>query len=174
MTASIALFVPSSDWKRDTDPGPLAGTALDIDLPLVPGDDPVDDGEPEPRALFLRREKRVENPRQVIGVDPDPGVGEDEGNLFSGFLHFGPDREHPPALHRFARVDHEVDEYLLDLGGVGEDLRKRFDAVLDRDVVQSELILQQSEGFIDQPGKVCRLAARLLGPREVEQVPDDG
>ena len=51
-------------WKA----GPLREFALDLDLPAVFLDDAVHDGEPKPGAIILRREKWIEDVRNVFAV----------------------------------------------------------------------------------------------------------
>jgi hypothetical protein len=88
------------------------------DRPAVLLDDAIDDGEAEASPLphLLRREERLEDPRQHRRIHPRAGAGDGEqrtgperdpvraGESVVGFAQGGLDGEPAALLHRVARV----------------------------------------------------------------------
>ena len=79
-----ATATPASRWRlgtgqrqADRDRRPRAGRAVDRQAPAVAFDDPVDHRQPEPRALLLGREERVEHLRQLLGRECPTPVSRD-------------------------------------------------------------------------------------------------
>ena len=113
---------PSSEW--------MAIVALGL------GHDPVDRGQPEPGsgALALGGVEGLEGVVHHFGRHPGAGVADPQSHVPAGpdprspghrvGVHDdvgGVDAQGAPVGHGVAGVDGQVDQYLLDLAGVGED-----------------------------------------------------
>ena len=114
--------------------GPCSHFALDRDVAVVAGDDPVGDREPEAGPLDrLSGEERIEDPGLRPGVHAGPGVADSHQQL--GIDVLARDRQTPARRHGVDRVQDHVREYLSQLRGVAGDgpPRAQVEASLDRD-----------------------------------------
>jgi hypothetical protein len=86
----------------------------------------VNDGEAEPPARELRREERIERAPPRPGVHP-PAVVDDlehDTAAVAAVPHARPDEDLPAGADRLRRVDHEVEDDLLDLRALPGDDRE--------------------------------------------------
>ncbi len=115
--------------------GPAGQLALNLDLAAVFLHNPVDDREPETRAVVLGRKKWIENVRHIFRFDPAAvvlhahaqdlarlaGVVRQRGWPGLGRADFGCDCERTPGFHGVERIDEKVEKHLLNLICVGAD-----------------------------------------------------
>ena len=93
--------------------------------------------EPRPLAHRLGGVEGLEDVRQGLRRDPDPGVGDREADEHAVGARL--DEQAPAVGHRVARVDRQVDHHLLDLPAVGQHPGQRvIRAQLDRDVLADQ------------------------------------
>ncbi len=154
------------------EPGAPAGLGFHVDPAPVLLHDAVGDGEPQPRALVLGGEKRVEGVGQGLGVHAGPGV------LHRHPHPVVPRPGHPdpdlPALGGHLQgVDRQVQEELLELFRVALDLRVRPQVEGEPHPLAAALLLEgavpfQGLGHPHGPG------LHRLGPGEVQKAPDQG
>src|SRR5712691_28928 len=159
--------------KGNRKSGPLARSAFDPDVSLMVLDDAIADRKPEPGALAdrLRREKGFED----LGLDlfGDPGSRVADLDLDSVPLSQtrGDLDRAGPALHGLLRVDQEIHEDLLELIGVAEDRGKiRLELLLQKNLVEPELMIRDGGGVLDDPVHVRDLELDLFLAGELEQV----
>src|SRR5512137_1641922 len=101
---------PARGGQPDGETRTLAWLAVHRHAPLVPLDDPVDHREPQPGALLLGGEERVEDLLHELGRDARPVVLEDD--LEAVLLWAGPGghAQGPSLPHGLDGVDDDVDE----------------------------------------------------------------
>src|ERR1035441_5146202 len=118
----------SSLWQDYRESGPLIQLTLHGDRALHLLDNVLDDRKTQARAAHLARPglihaiEALEDPRQILGRNPDAAVGDADGHLASGHAA----RLHPdfaaPAVE-FDRVVEQVDKRLLQLDLVAHHLQ---------------------------------------------------
>ena len=169
----------AADGELHDERGTAVPRRVHADRPTVLLRDGVRDRQPQTRtrADLLRREKRVENlaldirghARAVVahlerhGVVPGvvPCADSERAAVVGG-------------AHGLLGVDDQVQQHLLDLMGVGEDLRQgRGQRGHDLDIGGLLLVSAEREGFGDHLVDVDHRARRLPLPRERQQVADD-
>ena len=140
------------------------------------------EAEPGARARRLRAEERLERALGGLGVHPAAVVGDAQAQvetgrdvvvdgLVGGQLDLGGGHGDGAAagLERVARVDHEVDQHLLDVGDVGGYVRRlRVQLVAQLDVARQRAAQQPVE-VLDHDVGVEHLGARELPLAEDEQ-----
>src|SRR5439155_2339304 len=112
--------------QRDPEARPAPGLRLHPDAAAVLAGDPVADGEPEARtdALGFGGKERVEDLAPDLGRDTGAGVGDLESGL--ALVGAGADDDRARSLDRqecLLRVDQQIEDQLLELGGVRPDFR---------------------------------------------------
>src|SRR2546426_1022561 len=91
--------------------GPFAGLARDPELAPRRLGEALRQEQPQPRARGLGGEERVPETLEHVGRHAGTAVG--DAHLVAGAALGGRDPELPAALHRFERVEHEVQVELL-------------------------------------------------------------
>src|SRR5947209_16925754 len=113
----------TSDRQGHAEDRAAASAVPHLETPAVALGDPEADPEAEAGALLpLRREERLEDVREVLLRDAGPGIrhlhlhrvrtNEARGRVAMGLRR---DRDDPALLHGLGRVEHEVEDDLLDL-----------------------------------------------------------
>src|SRR5690349_4079113 len=139
--------------------------------------DRVGDREPEPRSLtrLLGGEKRREQVGQHIVADPRSGVG-----------HLHPHAVVEPArqvdgaraprrvlAHGLRRVVEQVQEHLLQRVPVSQHGGERGQVLLDRDVLERQVVAHEQQGPLDHVVQVHRYLLRGALARERQEVAHD-
>src|SRR5947209_16187959 len=147
------------------------------DGPAVGIDDAVAHRQSEAGALAhrLRDEERLEQLRFILRADPRSIVEHFETDSPAHVVH--PDHDAPFAalrrLERLLRVDHEVENDLLDLGEIRVDAPRgrRLDVERDRRAVQ--IAAAELDDFRDDIAQIDERRRPGLLAAETRQVPDD-
>src|SRR5512147_2734075 len=178
----VALAPSSIGWKHDHEPGSMSQLALNIDLsPVRPyrfqRDRQTQSGA-TPR--FFRREKRLKDLRDLLRVHPAAGIGKFHPNERSMVwvcrlvMGRGPYHQSATSRHRIERVFDEIDEYFLELLGIGVDF---FDLLAplgdERDASALELRLEERDAFRNTRVQIKRSANRLRSPGIQQHVLDN-
>src|SRR5262245_40543434 len=145
--------------ELDAHRGAVAGLALDPDDAAVILDDALDDRQPEPGSVAPRREERVEDPRQGLGINAAAGVTDRDLDRFPSIL--GVQTDASRSVHRLGGIEQQVPQDLLQLSRVSVHLapwpRRRGD---DLDAPTRSLIaLQQAEDSGDDLLEIDQLRA---------------
>src|SRR5262249_35695593 len=98
-----------AERQLDREDGALPRLARALDRPAVLLDDPVREREPEARAAprLLRREEGLEEPREMLGLDPRPVVLDLDPHAIAA--HARRDRDRALARVRLRGVRDQVD-----------------------------------------------------------------
>src|SRR5437773_1008569 len=155
MTSTVAFIRTRSRsrgrGKKDPETGPLVRGAHDLDRSSVALHDAVRHEEPQSRTLRPRRVERLEEMRLVLGSDTGSIVLDLDLDARQRRAPDGPDanRDLPPALDRLNGVLDEVQKYLQELIGIGQDLGPMIGTFqLDLDLS----LLQGGTERLDGPG----------------------
>ena len=163
--------------QRNGEARSLPGLRLHPDAAAVFAGDPVADGEPEarPDALGLGREERVEDLAADLGRDPRAGVGDLESGLAFVGARTNDDGAWSIDRHEcLLGVDQQIENHLLELGGVRPDLRlARVEVERDGDVQRREVIRPQGERAPRDVVHVHEGALLAAGAGEREQIRGD-
>ena len=164
--------------QQERESGADADPALDADLPPVIAQNAVADAEAEARPLpdVARREERVEHATDVVLGNAMTRIADREldGRSFFDIPRADPEAARRASAHRLFRVQHEVEQRLLELASVGEDAGKvRLVLGVELDAAQAELVHPQGEHAADEIDDVLRRTFGRLPPREREQISDD-
>src|SRR5215467_14519175 len=115
-------LVSSNQWQSEMERRALVLTALRPDAAAVELDEFLADRQPEAGASgaagdgIIELLEWLEQPRQVVLPDPDPGVG----NAQPGGVGLGDDAHpHPPLPGELDRVGEPLAHDLLALGAIG-------------------------------------------------------
>ena len=152
--------------------------AIATDLAAVVAHDAVGDAESQSGALAhaARREERVEDAGQIVGGDTGSAVDDRQRHGVGLGRHCGGERDRRgvAAGDRVLRIDHQIEQGLLQMRGIGPDGRQvgrhvdRAGDVVDLPVVRAERL--------DPLAHVAERRHRPLGAlpaREGQQVPHD-
>src|SRR5262245_34146109 len=147
-------LVSSDQWQSEMEGRALVLTALRPDASAVELDEFLADRQPEARASgaagdrIVELLKRLEQPRQVVLADPDPGVGDAQ-----------PDRvrvcddadQHPALRGELDRVREQIQQDLLDLRAIGRQRRQleRY-VLLDLELLAARQRRRRLDGLVDQ------------------------
>ncbi len=136
-------------------------------------DDPLADGEAEPRAPLLGGEEGVEDPGSDLLGYPRTRIADDDfGELPSPEPGFDHQRSAP--LHRLDGIDKSIHEDSLDPLRIGEDRRKAVGQVLRHpDLLQGQLVSDEAEGLFKESVEVAGRLLQLMGLAEDAEVLDD-
>jgi len=140
--------------------------------------DRVRDGEAEPRSFadLLRREEGVEDPRLRIDGNARPVVYDLNERDVVFVIVTGSNDERPAAIaieHGLLRIDHEVEEYLLDLVCVGKNARQVRPKISGHGQRRHPIVGAQRDCVADQPVEVNHRARGLPFSRERQEIPHD-
>ena len=145
---------------------------MDLDLPAVVADDPLDDHQPEPGTFGLRRVMRLENLAELLGRDARPGVLEGDGDEAIRAGHG--DFQQAAVGHRLDRVPDDIEERLLDLVRVELDSGQILGTFhLDEHVAVLDLVLEEGERLAEYGGDGAGREAGLRGPDRAQELGDD-
>ncbi len=181
-----SLRVGRSPGQEDREGAPLPGCALGPHVPFALLDDTVDRREAQAgaRARLLGREKGLEKAAERLLVHAGAGVPHrqlDEGpraHVVGVALRLRPldlrvlglDGESAAARQGVAGVDHQVEEHLFDLAGVGLDLPEaRIQIHLEPDALSDQPV-EQALGRGDGGVQVDHLRLQYLPARKREEL----
>jgi hypothetical protein len=155
----------SGSRKLDAEGGAVACPAHRGDRASVRLDDGASDRQPEPHSLLLRAEKRLEDLRQVLRVDARAAVVHADDDR----MRIGLQRERDGATvvrqraHRVHRVEHQVDQHLLQLHRIAEHHGRSVRRTpLQHDAAPARLRLEQQDDLVDHRTEVDGLVQRLV------------
>ena len=146
-------------------------------LAVEVGDDAVDDGQPqaEPLADGARGEEGIEDPRQHVGRDAGPGVGDLDADPAVGVQRGGGLDQVPLRLaggDGLGRVHQQVEEDLADAVGVAQHRRHRPQLHGELGAL-ADLALGQRDRALQRPPHVHLGPLGVAGAGEGAQVADD-
>ena len=140
----------------------------DIDRAAMLGDDPADDGEPEPAAPPLGGVVRQKELLALRWRNAGAVIGHDKADEPVRRIELGLEDDVAAALHRFDRVVDQVDDDAADLFGIQPDERKaRRKALLDADIAEDAVV--ERDRVRDELGEVGRDRSRRRHPRELRK-----
>ena len=117
----------------------------------------VRDGEAEPGAIVLRREERIENVAPRVLRQTSPLVG--DANFELAVLSRNTDLETATIRHSLDAIQHDVEKRLLELPGVGGNLRQSALRVyVDHGACTASLLRAQRLDGADDVFHAARLA----------------
>jgi len=108
--------------KPHLHPGTLPGRALDPEGSPMGGGDLPRDRKPEPGAVRLGREERIEHVDQLLRGDPAAAVGDHDPGVAP--VNVERQARGSAALQRLGRVEQQVEEKLFERHGVAQDPRR--------------------------------------------------
>gem|GEM_PF-904936 len=146
--------------------------AHQVDLAPVRAHNALHDHQPEPGALLLRREIRLEKVAHVVRRNAAPRVGEADGDV--AVVHVGANPKNAPGFHRLEGVlDHVVDR-LLDLVAVHFQQRKiRAQFLLHDRVPVRDFRFEERHRFAHQPIDVLRARLQRRRADRPQKLVDD-
>ena len=162
--------------KVDDERRAEAGTAFGGQAPSVTLHDAVADREPEPRPLpnRLRREERLEDAGQGVGRDPGSGVRDGHSHPSLVGVEANGDTPLRAARERLLGIEHEVQEHLLELGGVPAHERDGGGGLAhQRDAADAERILPEHQDPGDDVAQVHQSHLARARADEGLQLADD-
>ena len=158
--------------QADGEGGAAPGLAHGGDVTAALVHDPVHRGETEAHALLARREERLEDAPERLGVHAHAGVDRTEldERAFRELDVVDRDLEPPAVRHRVVRVHREVHDHLLELAGIRADRgRRRCGQQLELDVLAEQPLQQRSDRGEDLV-QIDRTGLQHLAPAEREQL----
>src|ERR1044071_7856221 len=161
--------------EDDVEGRALALLARRLDPAAVVAHDVLRDPEPEPRPLRARREEGLEDAREVCLRNAAPRVADlhRDGRLQGLLVDGGAHRDAPALLHRLLRVEHQIEEDLLELVGARAHLREAgVEVADDLDARLLHLLLDEDERLLDELVRLDPLDLARAA-REPEHLPDD-
>ena len=155
---------------------PLSFLALNFNLAVVPVDDSVTHGQPEPRSLFfgLSGEKRIEDAPQVFLRNAAAPIR--KADLPKGIPGIKLARHGQLAAtgHGVGGIEEDIHEDLLDLVAVHQNHRKFGRQILSKgDILENPLALRKREGRENQGVDLAGLFLRPALPGEIGERPND-
>ena len=147
--------------------------------------DALGNREAKARPVFLRREKRLEQPPQVFRRDAHAGVADLNLQLPAVTSVSVLDRQRAVRPHRLDRVEQKIHERLLQLKFVpAHRVRRGLVIALERNQFAADLVLDQPqrmvEQIVDAHGRECRAcparrtaASGSTSDRSAQFAPDD-
>jgi len=171
-----------SNGRHDELTAAVDALAESGDGPLVQLHDLLDQREADPKAPLRSGRgldglcEGLEDPRQHVGGDADPGVRDRDHGLPA--LAPGGETDQPPRLHVLARLREEVGDHLGEPHGIREDVKRAF-ASLDAELVPGTTGNGPAglDRLVDRKPQGDPAAAQLepvVGdPRQVEKVVDE-
>src|SRR5215472_16155530 len=161
--------------QREAEYRSAAGICIGPDSAAVRFDDRPADREPDPHAVALRRDERLEQLRHDLWGDADAAVG--HADLDHAALGRGCHQDQLAALrifHGFQGVSHQIEDHLLDLHFVG---KNQVDRSVEPESDAYTPILDADKGeracFVDEPFDAFDLPLALTPRDEIPQTPDD-
>ncbi len=161
---------PSPDRHADGEGGALAACGVDADLSVVPLDDAVGDRESQPGAGLLGREERLEDPRAHFVRDARARVGDPQLHRLLRDVRRGGEAQFAALHHGLGGVEHDVQDDLAHLVGVGQDGGEVWvQLVHDLGVAEDRLVADQRQGVFHHLVQVQQRALRPGLTGKIEQ-----
>ena len=130
--------------------GPLSGIALHLDLPVVLINDPMGNGESEPHASLLGREKGIKELFHIFRRNTPSGVSNRKLNPSVVLHDMSCQCELALFRHCLDRIEEKVENDLLHLFPVKDDGRQERETFMDSDPLLLNLGFEKRKGLLEK------------------------